>query len=77
MLRQILLRLMILLQEAAEEVQEEEVVPPPPMEDVRSVASPAAVFGINFRTSNIQKFSNSTIAAGGRFGFVYKYWLRC
>lgn len=34
--------------------------------EIRSVASsPAAVFGVNFRTSNIQKFSNSTIAGNG------------
>ena len=39
--------------------------------EIRSVASsPAAVFGVNFRTSNIQKFSNSTIAAGGSVSFT-------
>lgn len=39
--------------------------------EIQSVASsPAAVFGVNFRTSNIQKFSNSTIAAGGSVSFT-------
>ena len=34
--------------------------------EINSVASsPAAVFGVNFRTSNIQKFSNSTITGNG------------
>ena len=39
--------------------------------EINSVASsPAAVFGVNFRTSNIQKFSNSTISAGGSVSFT-------
>ena len=39
--------------------------------EIQSVASsPAAVFGVNFRTSNIQKFSNSTISAGGSVSFT-------
>lgn len=39
--------------------------------EINSVASsPSAVFGVNFRTSNIQKFSNSTITAGGSVSFT-------
>lgn len=39
--------------------------------EIYSVASsPSAVFGVNFRTSNIQKFSNSTIAAGSSVDFT-------
>lgn len=39
--------------------------------EIQSVASsPAAVFGVNFRTSNIQKYSSSTISAGGSVSFT-------
>lgn len=39
--------------------------------EIKSVASsPAAVFGVNFRTSNIQVYSSTTISGGGSVSFT-------